>query len=156
MLLCVPSLIVPQGPDLGCYEQMVIIARAQREAAEDRGCCFKSLRSQIDFSNLDGVILFSARQAKVVPFNPQCHPHPLPCEVLLSVVISCLLQMSSAASLNEKVAHIQTDSRRLVSKGLPCCYTTSSSLKTEINTKNYQHHCLSPSTKTVNSTKHSD
>lgn len=43
------------------------------------GGSFKSLCSQIDFSNLDVVILFSTRQ-KVVPFNPQCHPHLQNCK----------------------------------------------------------------------------
>lgn len=62
--MCVQGQLIPQGLDLGCYEQMVIITKAQKAAAEDRGCCFKLLRSQIDFSNLDGVILFSARRGQ--------------------------------------------------------------------------------------------
>lgn len=66
VFVCVQGLLVPQGPDLGCYEQMVIITKAQKAGAGagDRGCCFKSLRSQIDFSNLDRVILFSTRRAQ--------------------------------------------------------------------------------------------
>lgn len=87
VFMCVQGLLIPQGLDLGCYEQMVIIRKAQKAAAEDRGCCFKSLCSQIDFSNLDWLILFSTRQAKVAPFNPQRYPHLLHREVLLSVVV---------------------------------------------------------------------
>lgn len=34
---CVQGLLIPQGLDLGCYEQMVIITKAQKAAAEDRG-----------------------------------------------------------------------------------------------------------------------
>ncbi len=64
VFMCVQGRLIPQGPDLDCYEQMVIITKAQKAAAaaEDRGCCFKSLHGQIDFSNLDGIILFRTRR----------------------------------------------------------------------------------------------
>lgn len=34
---CAQGLLIPQGLDLDCYEQMVIIAKAQKAAEEEEG-----------------------------------------------------------------------------------------------------------------------
>lgn len=60
---CVQGLLIPQGLDLGCYEQMVIITKAQKAAAEDRrgGVALSLCIARLISTNLDGVILFSTR-----------------------------------------------------------------------------------------------